>query len=224
MRITVVLFFIAISTVLAGSVTIKSLVFPTETSTSYVKMNPMKPMTLNAFTLCMRLATELTGEREVILFAYRTVYYDELNVWRELDGRLSFALAGGSVIFQVPPFSGLQSHLCITWDSSSGASAIFMDGKKSLTKTYKQGHTIQGDGQVIIGQDPDSYLGDFDAKQSFVGEMFDINMWDSVLSDRTINDLFIGKRVPRGNIFDWETMNEFAVKGQAQVVDRELYL
>ncbi|TKS91310.1 Pentraxin fusion protein [Collichthys lucidus] len=223
MRLSVVLFLIAISAVLAGSVTIKSLVFPTETSTSYVGMTPKKPMTLNAFTLCMRVATELPGERETILFAYRTSYYDELNVWRELDGSLSFALAGGTVKFQVPPFSALQSHLCITWDSSSGASTVFMDGRKSLTKTYKQGHTIQPNGKVIIGQDPDNYLGEFDAKQSFVGEMCDINMWDSVLSDSTINDLFTGKRVPRGNVLDWETA-EFEVQGQAQVVDRELYL
>jgi len=62
-------------------------VFPQETSTSYVEMVPLKPLALKAFTLCMRVATELKGEREVILFAYRTHDYDELNVWRELDGR-----------------------------------------------------------------------------------------------------------------------------------------
>lgn len=72
---------------LPGSVSLKSVVFPSETSTSYVEMVPMKPLNLRAFTLCMRLATELRGEREIILFAYRTRDYDELNVWRELDGR-----------------------------------------------------------------------------------------------------------------------------------------
>lgn len=65
----------------------KSLVFPTETSNSYVEMVPQKPLAMRAFTLSMRLATELTGEREIILFAYRTANFDELNVWRELDGR-----------------------------------------------------------------------------------------------------------------------------------------
>lgn len=66
---------------------IKTLVFSTDTSNSYVEMVPLKPLNLRAFTLCMRVATELSGEREVILFAYRTGDYDELNVWRELDGR-----------------------------------------------------------------------------------------------------------------------------------------
>lgn len=65
----------------------KSLVFPSESSDSYVEMTPLKPLGLNAFTLCMRVATELAGEREIILFAYRTQDFDELNVWRESDGR-----------------------------------------------------------------------------------------------------------------------------------------
>lgn len=66
---------------------IKSLVFPSETSNSYAELVPLKPLSLNAFTLCMRVATELKGEREIILFAYRTHDYDALNVWREKDGR-----------------------------------------------------------------------------------------------------------------------------------------
>lgn len=66
---------------------IRSVVFPAETNNSYVEMVPLKPLDLSAFTLCMRVATELSLEREIILFAYRTRNYDELNVWRELDGR-----------------------------------------------------------------------------------------------------------------------------------------
>ncbi|KAF1379944.1 hypothetical protein PFLUV_G00181330 [Perca fluviatilis] len=183
-------------------------------------MVPLKPLNLGAFTLCMRVATELTGECEIILFAYRTQDYDELNVWRELDGRLSFYLAGEGVLFRVPEIGALQTHLCVTWDSSSGAAALFMDGRKSLTKIYKKGHTVQPGGKVIIGQDPDSYLGSFDASQSFVGEIGDINMWDSVLSDRMIKDMFCGKRVPRGNVFDWKT-TELNINGEVVVVNTQ---
>ena len=80
-----------------------------------------------------------------------------------------------------------------------------MDGKKSLSKIYKKGHKVQPGGRVIIGQDPDSYVGSFDAKQSFVGEMGDINMWDYVLCPDTIKALYAGRNVERGNIFDWDT-------------------
>ncbi|KAJ8284181.1 hypothetical protein COCON_G00030310 [Conger conger] len=72
----------------------KSLIFPYETDYSYVRLTPQKPLELNAFTLCMRLATELQEDRQIILFAYRTGDFDELNVWREKDGRLSFYLSG----------------------------------------------------------------------------------------------------------------------------------
>ncbi|KAM9345997.1 C-reactive protein-like [Symphorus nematophorus] len=221
MRLSVVLFLVAISTSLAGSHTIRTLVFPSETLNSYVEMVPQKPLNLRAFTLCMRVATELSGEREVILFAYRTQHYDELNVWRELDGRLSFYLSGEGVYFQVPQLNAMQTHLCVTWDSSSGAAALFMDGKKSLTKIYRKGHTIRPGGKVIIGQDPDSYLDDFEANQSFVGEICDVNMWDSVLPDSTIRDMFSGRRVPRGNVFDWET-TEIKKNGEVEVITHEL--
>lgn len=61
----------------------KVLVFPYETNFSFVVLIPQNEMGLRAFTLCMRVATELEGERQIILFAYRTTDYEELNVWRE---------------------------------------------------------------------------------------------------------------------------------------------
>ncbi|XP_073349814.1 C-reactive protein-like [Pagrus major] len=221
MRLPAVLFLIAISRAMARRIPIQTLVFPSETNTSYVETVPLKPLNMTAFTLCMRVATELSGDREVILFAYRTRDYDALNVWRELDGRYSFYLSGDGVLFDVPDLGALQTHLCVTWDSRSGASALFMDGRKSLTKIYKKGHTIPPGGKVLLGQDPDSYLGEFDAKQSFVGEIFDFNMWDSVLSVSTIKNVFSGKRVPRGNIFDWETM-PLRTNGEVKVFNTEL--
>ena len=66
---------------------IRSVLFPEQTYSSYMELTPLKPLSLDAFTLCLRFATELKGKREVILFAYRTQNFDELNVWRELDGR-----------------------------------------------------------------------------------------------------------------------------------------
>uniref|UniRef100_UPI0037E94EC4 C-reactive protein-like n=1 Tax=Semicossyphus pulcher TaxID=241346 RepID=UPI0037E94EC4 len=221
MKLLAPLCLLSISTMLAGSVSIKTLVFPAETSTTYVEMVPQKPLNMRAFTLCMKVAAELSGDREIILFAYRTGDYDELNVWREKDGRLSFYLSGDGVLFRVPELTAMQTHLCFTWDSSSGAADLFMDGRKSMTKIYRKGHTVRPGGKVLLGQDPDSYLGDFEAHQSFVGEICDVNMWDSVLSDSTIRDMFSGKRVTRGNIFDWET-TELKLHGEVEVIDHEL--
>ncbi|XP_014837924.1 PREDICTED: pentraxin fusion protein-like [Poecilia mexicana] len=202
MRLSFVL--LLFSAAVSRSEAIRSLVFSNETNTNYMEIIAEKPLQLTAFTLCMRVATELSGEREIILFAYRTNNFDELNVWRELDGRLSFYLSGDGVLFQVPYIGFLQTHLCFTWDSSSGAAAVFMNGRKSQTKIYRKGHTIRPGGRIILGQDPDNFLGNFDAKQSFVGEIFDVNMWDSVLSDSAIQGLFNWRKQDRANVFDWQ--------------------
>uniref|UniRef100_A0A3B5MTB1 Pentraxin family member n=1 Tax=Xiphophorus couchianus TaxID=32473 RepID=A0A3B5MTB1_9TELE len=134
---------------------------------------------------------------------------------------LSFYLSGDGVLFQVPDLGYLQTHLCFTWDSSSGAAAVFMNGRKSQTKIYRKGHTIRPGGRVILGQDPDSFLGEFDAKQSFVGEISDVTMWDSVLSDHAIQSLFNGRRVEKGNVFDWETV-ELIPFGEVEVMNVDL--
>ncbi|KAM4535560.1 C-reactive protein-like [Fundulus diaphanus] len=220
MRLSFILFIITISAVFSGTLAIRSLVFPNATSTSYVELFPQKPLSLKAFTLCMRVATELSGRREIILFAYRTRHYDELNVWRELDGRLSFYLTGNPVLFQVPGLGALQTHLCVTWDSSSGAAALFIDGRKSLTKIYRKGHTIREGGRVVLGQDLDNYLGGFDVRQSFVGEISDVNLWDYVLSDTAVQDMVTAK-ITRGNVLDWETV-EFRPNGEVVEINVNL--
>lgn len=133
-------------------------------------------------------------------------------------------MSGNGIIFDVPELpKGMQTHMCITWDSRTGAAALFMDGKKSVTKVNRdtQGQTIRPGGKVILGQDPDIYLGDFEAKQSFVGNIEDVNMWDSVLPGSTIQDLFSGKRAPRGNVMDWETV-DLKVTGNVHVITTEL--
>ncbi|XP_053194146.1 pentraxin fusion protein-like [Scomber japonicus] len=225
MRFSCVLFLIAISMALAVSVPIKTVVFPRATYTDYVGLTPLKPLNMTAFTLCMRVGTELPVNRNIILFAYRTPDVDELNLWRNSDGSVGLYLRTSSyseaVNFHVPQLGALETHLCVTWDSSTGATALFMNGRKSLTKIYKQGHSVHSGGKVVLGQDLDSYDGHFDARQSFVGEMSDVNLWDSVLSDSTIQDLSSGMRVPRGNVLDWEAA-KLKIRGGAKVINREL--
>ncbi|XP_041824812.1 pentraxin fusion protein-like isoform X2 [Melanotaenia boesemani] len=197
----------------------KTLIFPVETDTSYAELTPRKPMNLLAFTLCMRVATELPENREISLFTYRTQDHDELNLWQESDGRLSLYLRSSKdgVFFRVPVLGALQTHLCVTWESISGATALFMDGRKSLTKIYRKNHQVAGGGRVILGQDADSFLGKFDSSQSFVGAITDVNMWDSVLSDSTIKDVSSGIISQTGSIFDWDTESP-TVNGNVKIV------
>ncbi|XP_061666652.1 C-reactive protein [Syngnathoides biaculeatus] len=196
----------------------KVLVFPYETDFSYVTLMPLKEMALKAFTLCMRVATELPEERQIILFAYRTADYDELNVWREKDGRISFYMSGDGVFFYLPPLGTFRTGLCLTWESGAGLAAFWVDGKRSTYQVYKPGHSIRPEGTVLLGQDPDKHLGGLEALQSFVGELTDVNMWDYVLSRSAIQAWHHGGKVPKGNIFDWATV-DYALNGNVMVVE-----
>nr|AAI15138.1 Zgc:136389 [Danio rerio] len=197
----------------------KVLQFKTATDNSYVKLTPQKPLSLSAFTLCMRVATELPLDRDVILFAYYVPDVDELNVWREKDGRVSLYIRSSkdAAFFRLHPLSTLQTHLCVTWESATGATAFWMDGRRSLHQVYRKGFSIRPGGTVVLGQDPDSYLGSFDVDQSFVGEIANLQMWDYVLSTAQIKAVYYNQdnRV-KGNVFDWDTI-EYDVTGNVPV-------
>ena len=52
---------------------------------------------------------------------------------------------------------------------------------------FETGHVIKNNGIAILGQDQDNYGGGFDQDQSFVGEMYGVNMWNKVLSVEEIS-------------------------------------
>ncbi|KAF4095572.1 C-reactive protein-like isoform X2 [Onychostoma macrolepis] len=198
----------------------KVLLFPTKTDTSYVKLTPEKRLSLSAFTLCMRVAMDFQGTRDVILFAYRTHDTDELNVWKEKDGRVALYIQSGKngTYFLLPPLSTFQTHLCVTWDSATGLTAFWVDGRRSLFQLYRKGHSIRPGGTLLLGQDADEYVGAFDADQSFVGEITDVHMWDYVLSGSQIKMVYSNQElyVPKGNLLAWKTI-KYEITGNVVV-------
>ncbi|NP_001006708.1 C-reactive protein precursor [Xenopus tropicalis] len=179
----------------------KSLSFEKQTFSNYAILHPKKPLNLDAFTLCLRVSAEPPGNRDMILFSYFGKGADQLNLWRERDGRFSLYLASSveGVFFSLPQISTFGTQLCVTWESSSGTTAFWVDGKMSVRKTYRQHHKVPGGGTVILGQDQDLQGGGFDASQSFVGEVTNVNLWDYVLPCEFTSEAFaLG-----GNVINW---------------------
>ncbi|XP_073720404.1 C-reactive protein-like [Misgurnus anguillicaudatus] len=170
----------------------------------------------------MRVSTELQGKREVILFAYHRVDVDELNVWIEKDGTISLYLGGSSkgVRFNLPPLN-LLTHLCFTWSSSTGLTAAWMNGQRTIYQRYRKGHTIRPGGTVMLGQDYDKVSDKFDAEQSFVGEITDVNLWDEVLTAKEIKGLYSHNTVKVPNVIDWRTA-EFDKYGTVKVIQEDV--
>ncbi|XP_036437202.1 pentraxin fusion protein-like [Colossoma macropomum] len=208
-----------------SGLTDKGLFFPKPSNNSYVSLTPQKPLNLEAFTLCMRLSVDPAvvdkKDRETILFAYRTQYYDELNVWQE-KGKISLYMSSSEgAFYAVPLLSIFRTNLTLTWESSTGLTAFWVDGRRSTLQVYRKNHKVQSGGVVILGQDPDSFIGSFDINQSFVGEISDVNMWDSVLTGdqiRNFNEkVWVG---PEPNVLNWNT-TKYKVHGNVIEVPKK---
>lgn len=128
-------------------------------------------------------------------------------MWQEFNGTFSLYLSGPGVHFTLPKLNTFGSHMCVTWESKSGLTAFWVNGKRSLRKVLRPGHRIQPQGIVMLGQDPDTFWGRFEKAQSFVGEISDLYMWDRVLSPSIIQNVYLDHSFPKGNIFDWKSLS-----------------
>ncbi|XP_039617944.1 pentraxin fusion protein-like [Polypterus senegalus] len=182
-----------------------SLIFPEETDNSYVILRPAKPMSFTAFTLCMSLTSEFNLLRETILFSYYKSG-DALNLWVEYGIFNVYLLHSDPVSFKLPHLNTFWTNLCVTWESSSGLIAVWVDGKSSGRKVYRQGHKVRDGGIVILGQDQDNLGNGFDKKQSFTGEITSVYLWDYVLSSDELCLVSQGHTEPKGNVIDWNTV------------------
>ncbi|XP_072103231.1 C-reactive protein-like [Mobula birostris] len=182
----------------------KSLIFEKETSNSYVRLSPSHFTELTAFTVCLRAASELT--RGYSLFSYATSRSaNELMIWYKANGRIALHLYTNIAEFSLPKMDALLRHICVTWESKEGLITIWVNGKRSLQKIGRKGWVVKGSGQFILGQEQDSVGGGFVRSESFVGEITDVNMWDSVLDASEIQIANEGWLCTGGNIINWGT-------------------
>ncbi|XP_041068211.1 mucosal pentraxin-like [Carcharodon carcharias] len=197
----------------------KSLIFPTKTSTSYVRLYPQDYPNLSAFTLCLRAASE--ASHEYALFSYATSNHDnELLIWQRSNGGLSLEFGDAKVEFFLPKMNALLRHICVTCESAGGMATFWVNGERSIRKVVKRGGIVHVGGVIILGQDQDSVGGGFDWSQSFVGEITDVNMWDHVLTASEIKAVSQGCHCPGGNIIDWATIR-YTASGKVNIQDND---
>ncbi|XP_075396899.1 mucosal pentraxin-like [Tenrec ecaudatus] len=194
----------------------KVFIFPQESNTAYVSLIPKIKEPLKSFTLCMKGFTDLT--RPYSLFSYNTPSQDnELLLFVDRMGEYGLYLGNAGAIFMGPPTSFGPIHLCVSWESVSGIAELWVNGKPLGRKGVRKGYTLGAEAKIILGQEQDSYGGGFDAKQSFVGEIWDVSLWDYVLPLNNMCDSFHG-----GNVIDWQDLNY--VDGGYVVIKSKIWL
>lgn len=109
--------------------------------------------------------------------------------------------------------------MCATWGSDDGLAQLWLDGKPGPRRFIHSGQPITGAPITILGQEQDSYGGGFDSRQSFIGMISDVHMWDYVLSpceiQRYVNDL----NFTPGNVFNWRAL-DFQITGKVLVENK----
>ncbi|KAK9391192.1 C-reactive protein-like [Crotalus adamanteus] len=194
----------------------KAFVFPLASSLAFVKlkMDLQKPLT--SFTVCERFQTDLV--RPFVLFSYATMDDDnEFLLHTNKQNILSVFMKQGVVNFDTSKTavsSTCKEHLCFTWDSETGLAALWWNGQPLPRKIIKN-LNVQGNASIILGQEQDSFGGQFDANQCFVGEIEDVYFWDRVLRPEEICRVWDNRGVPHP-LINWREL-DYQIHGNVLV-------
>uniref|UniRef100_A0A8D2ZEA5 Adhesion G protein-coupled receptor D2 n=1 Tax=Scophthalmus maximus TaxID=52904 RepID=A0A8D2ZEA5_SCOMX len=100
------------------------------------------------------------------------------------------------------PNDGGWHHICVTWHRNSGQWAIYVDGVlKDMGSGTDTSRDIHGDGILILGQDQDSFGGNF--TEPFFGAITDLNVWNMSLETRHVNALNACYPLTQEELFTW---------------------
>ncbi|KAM6217220.1 mucosal pentraxin-like [Rhynchocyon petersi] len=179
----------------------KAFIFPQDSNTAYVSLIPVVKKTLQNFTLCLKAFTDLT--RSYSLFSYSTrSQANELLLFVNKRGEYSLYIGNSVATFKAPESLYAPVHICTSWESSSGIAEFWVDGKLMGRKGLRKGYNIGSEAKIILGQEQDSFGGGFDTQQSLVGELWDVSLWDHVLSLKEMC-----KTCYSGNLLNWQALH-----------------
>ncbi|MEL7099718.1 MAG: Hint domain-containing protein [Pseudomonadota bacterium] len=85
-------------------------------------------------------------------------------------------------------FDGNLHSLGVTWDSSSGALEVYVDGTSQFSGTFQTGASIGGPGTLVLGQDADTPDGGFDGGQVFTGTVYGVRIYDDIRTSEEMVD------------------------------------
>ena len=77
---------------------------------------------------------------------------------------------------------------------------------------------IRGGGALVLGQEQESVGGFFDANQSFLGEMSDVNIWDHVIIDQEIMRMSKSCLTGEGDVLHWRNFKTH-LKGAVEIIN-----
>lgn len=198
----------------------KMFTFPQETNSAYVRLTTAE-REFGTLTVCHRSFTDL--KRDHILFSFATPTNSNafLIFWDEANKEIEPHIRDKKSEFRGRDYKPNMWHsICTTWDSTTGLVQLWFDGLPSIRKFVSSGSNIRGTAIIILGQEQDSHGGGFDLKQSFVGMMADVHMWNYVLSPCEIQKYTDELNFSPGNVLNWASL-EFQIFDRVLIEEKQ---
>ncbi|XP_068460615.1 adhesion G-protein coupled receptor D2 isoform X2 [Clinocottus analis] len=181
--------------------------FPTESREGFARVNVSFP-TLSSVSVCVRVQWNPEWNEVSTIFSYAApVFTNEFQLRGQVDvqGRILLALIihGKHLPYKASfPNDGAWHHICVTWLQSGGHWAIYVDGdQKDMGSGTDSSRNIHGDGIFILGQDQDSFGGNF--TEPFFGNITDLNVWNISLETRHVQALNACSPISQEVLFSW---------------------
>ncbi|XP_041798721.1 C-reactive protein-like [Chelmon rostratus] len=197
----------------------KMFTFPEETNTANVRLTTSR-QDFSAATVCLRSITDLSRNHVIFSLAMPSASNALLIFKAGERDVIEVHVRNKKVDFGAKDYKlNVWHSVCSTWDSASGLVQLWYDGKPSIRK-FIGGSNITRP-IVILGQEQDSFGGGFDTRQSFVGMMSDVHMWDYTLSPCEIQRYVDDLNFTPGNVLNWRAL-EFQSTGRVLIEDKQL--
>ncbi|RMX52797.1 hypothetical protein pdam_00012209 [Pocillopora damicornis] len=196
-----------------------SLKFPAMTAVDRIKYSGSLP-SFQAFTLCQWTklvfiqadATSLSYANSESPNALVLLLKKDLTIRIFINNKRLQA-------FRAPFLDKHWHHACVTWTNNGGEFKFYIDGSLMRVVTgYGNGDVIRGGGILIFGQEQDNLGGSFDAKQSLVGFLSHLNLWNFVVHSFALVDIATGSGTENGNTVAWKDVIRGQAYGQVEVV------
>ena len=119
---------------------------------------------------------------------------------------------------RISAIDGFWHHICASWENKAGSWRVYKDGVPlDGGAGLKNSQVIDTDGILIIGQEQDFRGGGFDADQSYIGELTDLNIWNIVLGVSEVHHLSKSCHGGRGNVKKWSDF-KVGLRGDVSVI------
>lgn len=181
--------------------------FPKDSREGFARVN-MTFTALSSVSVCVRVQWDTEWNEVSTIFSYAApVFTNEFQLRGQVDMRerilLALIIRGKHLPYKASfPNDGAWHHICVTWRSSSGHWTIYVDGnKKDTGSSTDTSRDIHGDGIFILGQDQDSFGGNF--TEPFFGAITDLNIWSMSLEMRHVSAFNACSPVTQEALFSW---------------------